>query len=445
VADVDKDGNQEIIFGLPSDARDPLTSPNPRPDIIFFYEYDPGLGNFPTEPALTSGLGLPDEFNFSITSIVADDVDNDGDVELIVSARRYRSASVGDKRPLFIYHLLGNVEPGFSSLDPEFADTIGTFNGGYYYNNHVVDFDGNGKKEIWGFTWDMLSYAVYEATAKDTYVLKADVNQAASPDDYGEQNSVSFFDANKDGKLEMFLAGQVSPPSAVFYLPNTTDLTSLSTTSTKMITPVLDNTNFQGADIGDIDGDGEVDFFIGDWDSGSRSVYHLQHLNGQPYDDPSGYKFDTLYYAKDDSSYAFPNVTVCNDLDGDHKQEVILVNANTRAGFPDAGLIILESKVAVLSVESTSDVVPAAFTLEQNYPNPFNPSSTIRFSITGAANVELTISNALGQKVATLLNRRMETGSHAVTFNADGLASGTYFYTLKTGSIVQTKKMVLMK
>jgi len=135
--------------------------------------------------------------------------------------------------------------------------------------------------------------------------FQADVNQVAAFD-YGEQNSVEFYDANKDGKLEMFVAGQTSPPSAVFYLPNTTDVSTLTVTSTKLITSEFD-ANFQGATIGDIDGDDEVDFFIGDW--ASRMVYRLRHLKGLTFTDSTGYKFDTLYSAPKDSTFELPNVT----------------------------------------------------------------------------------------------------------------------------------------
>ncbi len=443
VSDFDKDGNQEIIFGLPSDAR---TSPNPNPDIIFIYEYDPVTKNFPKDPTMTSGLGFPAKYYYAITSIVANDVDNDGDVEMILSARRAYGGGSGNAslRPLLIYHLLGDVSPGFSSFELEFIDTLGTFNGGYYHNNHVVDFDGNGKKEIWGFTWDMVAYAVYEATAKDTYVLKADVNQATAPDDYGEQNSVGFYDANHDGKLEMFLAGQVSPPSAVFYLPNTNNLASLDTSSEKMITPAFGSANFQGASIGDVDGNGEVDFAIGDYGS-SRSVYLLSHIKGMPFDSVKGYKFDTLYSAPNDSTFAFPNVLMTKDMDGDGKGEIIIVNTKTRAGKADPSIIILESKVVTVSVKQISELTPNKFSLEQNFPNPFNPTSTIRFSLKTEDRVELFITNSIGQQVGSLVNEKLGAGTHEVVFNADGLSSGAYFYTLKSGNFIETKKMTLLK
>ncbi len=446
VGDIDKDGLQEIIYGASLDAR---ASVDPSPNRIFIYEYETALGNFPAEPTLMSKLSFPDKYYYALTSIIADDVDNDGDVELVLSARRAYGGGWGNAslRPLFIYRLNGDISPGFSDFELEFADTLGTFNGGYYFNNHVVDFDGNGKKEVWGFTWDLLSYAVYEATGKDTYVLKADVNQA-SDFDYGEQNSVSFYDANKDGKLEMFVAGQASPspPGAVFYLPNTADLTSLSTTSTKIISPIQNEAFFQGASIGDIDGDGEVDFFIGDYSTSNRRVYRLRHLKGQAFDDSLGYAIDTLFSTPSDSTYAFPNVEFLNDVDGDGKRELAIVNSEIRGDHPeDVSIFILESKVAVLDVKTISGNVPSAFTLEQNFPNPFNPSSSIRFSLTSENHVELFISNALGQQVGTLVNERMSAGTHEVKFNADGLSTGTYFYTLKSGAYTETKKMILVK
>ena len=450
VGDLDKDGQQEIIFGLPSDAR---LSGDPNPVRLFIYEYDSVAGNFPKDPTLTSDLGFPAKYYYAITSIVADDVDKDGDVELIRSARRAYGGGSGtaSTRPLMIYHLNGLIEPGFSTFEREFIDSIGTFNGGYYLNNQVVDFDGNGKKEIWGFTWDMLSYSVYEATGKDTYVLKVDVNQAAAPYDYGEQNSVHFYDANHDGKPELFMAGQngtdapPEPQSVAIYIPNTTDLTSLSATSHKFISSAFNYLFFQGSDIGDIDGDGQVDFFIGDWSS-NRAVYHMEHINGKPFDDSTGYTLDTLFLAPYDSTAKFPNVTVGNDLDGDGKREIMIVNTYTRAGYPDdVSIYILESKVVVQDVRQISDKVPVDFSLEQNFPNPFNPSSTIRFSLKTEGLVELYITNALGQKVGSLVNGKYTAGTHEVKFNADGLASGTYFYTLKSGDVIKTKKMTLLK
>jgi len=101
---------------------------------------------------------------------------------------------------------------------------------------------------------------------------------------------------------------------------------------------------------------------------------------------------------------------------------------------------------------------PIKFELSQNYPNPFNPTTKISYSIPTASvivppkagersvvNVVLTVYNTLGQKVATLVNKKQSPGLYEVQFDASDLPSGIYFYTLRAGDFVATKKMILMK
>ena len=85
------------------------------------------------------------------------------------------------------------------------------------------------------------------------------------------------------------------------------------------------------------------------------------------------------------------------------------------------------------------------FDLSQNYPNPFNPSTTIHFIIPANGFVTLKVYDLLGNEVATLVNEEKPAGSYEVEFNANGLSSGMYLYTLQTGSYIETKKMILMK
>ncbi len=105
---------------------------------------------------------------------------------------------------------------------------------------------------------------------------------------------------------------------------------------------------------------------------------------------------------------------------------------------------------SVTSVEDYYSSLPETFVLHQNYPNPFNPSTTIAFDLPRAMTVELTVINVLGQEVTTLLDETMSAGTQSVTW--DGIdksgrpvASGMYFYRLKTDSDVQTKKMLMLK
>jgi flagellar hook assembly protein FlgD len=89
--------------------------------------------------------------------------------------------------------------------------------------------------------------------------------------------------------------------------------------------------------------------------------------------------------------------------------------------------------------------MPTEYALEQNYPNPFNPSTTIKFSLPQASDVKLTIYNALGQKVAELVNSTLGAGSHSFEWNASNVASGMYFYELNTSNFSSVKKMMLLK
>ncbi|MBX2990422.1 MAG: T9SS type A sorting domain-containing protein [Bacteroidetes bacterium] len=89
--------------------------------------------------------------------------------------------------------------------------------------------------------------------------------------------------------------------------------------------------------------------------------------------------------------------------------------------------------------------IPAEFSLEQNYPNPFNPSTNIRFQIPEGSAVKLTVHNVLGEEVATLVNEALNAGSYVADWNATGMPSGVYFYTLNTNGRVLTKKMMLTK
>ncbi len=85
------------------------------------------------------------------------------------------------------------------------------------------------------------------------------------------------------------------------------------------------------------------------------------------------------------------------------------------------------------------------FALSGNYPNPFNPATTISYQLSAASEVDLTVYNALGQRVRTLLDRRQDKGTYRIVFDASTLSSGVYYYKLTAGSFVQTRKMLLIK
>jgi hypothetical protein len=108
-----------------------------------------------------------------------------------------------------------------------------------------------------------------------------------------------------------------------------------------------------------------------------------------------------------------------------------------------------------IGINKISNEVPSSFKLEQNYPNPFNPTTKIKFDI--ATNnppfnkggqgglITLKIYDILGREIQTLVNEKLNPGTYEVTFDGSNLASGIYFYQLKSGNFIETKKMLLIK
>jgi len=94
--------------------------------------------------------------------------------------------------------------------------------------------------------------------------------------------------------------------------------------------------------------------------------------------------------------------------------------------------------------------VPNKYKLFQNYPNPFNPVTNITYSISKSEKVQISIFNTLGQKIATLVNKKQTTGKHTIKWNARDnqgykVASGVYYYQIEVDDFIQTKKMLLLR
>lgn len=88
---------------------------------------------------------------------------------------------------------------------------------------------------------------------------------------------------------------------------------------------------------------------------------------------------------------------------------------------------------------------PTTFSLYQNYPNPFNTTTRIKFNIPSNDYVKLLVYDAQGKEISCLVNGQYESGSYLVDFDGSTLASGFYFYVLKTSYVSITKKMMLLK
>ena len=106
-----------------------------------------------------------------------------------------------------------------------------------------------------------------------------------------------------------------------------------------------------------------------------------------------------------------------------------------------------------VDVEKISETAPNNYVLFQNYPNPFNPTTKIKYQIPGVETrhasslqmVTLKLYDLLGREIATLVNEEKPSGEYEVLFNGSNLPSGVYFYQLKAGSFIGTKKMIFVK
>jgi serine protease len=112
---------------------------------------------------------------------------------------------------------------------------------------------------------------------------------------------------------------------------------------------------------------------------------------------------------------------------------------------PAANVVTRACESGAVYRQSGGVAMPAEFALDQNRPNPFNPRTTISFSLRHEASVHLQVYDVRGRIVATLVDRVLGPGAHAVEWDARQASSGVYFYRLETPEFSQTRRMILLK
>lgn len=187
----------------------------------------------------------------------------------------------------------------------------------------------------------------------------------------------------------------------------------------------------------DLDGDG-----VGDADRmvfakyDHAGVFQWVVSGGGPTQiDMSGLAVD-----RSDNVYISGYFGLAIDLDGDGVMDGI---------SPRNSFELVVSKFSTMEVTAIEGDPTAEFAfdfvLEQNYPNPFNPVTSIRFSIPAREHVRLSVYNLVGQEVARLVDAQLDGSSHEVNWDASGMPTGLYTYTIMTGSFSETKAMVLLR
>jgi photosystem II stability/assembly factor-like uncharacterized protein len=261
------------------------------------------------------------------------------------------------------------------------------------------------------------------------------------------QGNIVFFDANtgvilgpKNYKMRTTDGGQTWDTAFVNSFP--------SYLATKGFRDVAKISNTKAIAIGD-------HFICMTTDKGLNWNYIDHKINNT---DSSFYKIkfngvDTGYVGCTDSTFLKTfdgGLTWQKDsLNGKYAVYAIGMNPSGDVFFGTGNGYILENKHITTGINAHGTAIPTKISLKQNYPNPFNPSTLIEYSIPylpgNISMVELKVYNLLGKEVATLVNKYQSAGNYKIEFNAAKLTSGVYFYRLKAGNFIETRKLILMK
>ncbi|KXK42532.1 MAG: Peptidase S8 and S53, subtilisin, kexin, sedolisin [Chlorobi bacterium OLB5] len=124
---------------------------------------------------------------------------------------------------------------------------------------------------------------------------------------------------------------------------------------------------------------------------------------------------------------------------------IIVTNNGTTSDGIYIDNIKIQNYQDVLTGVLSNGEIPREYSLEQNFPNPFNPASNIRYQLPKGGLVKLTVYDALGRTIQTLVNENQPAGKYEVRFDGSKLSSGVYFYKLESGNFTDIRKMMLIK
>ena len=164
---------------------------------------------------------------------------------------------------------------------------------------------------------------------------------------------------------------------------------------------------------------------------------------------PDGQNWSVAQAWTGTNNYIWENAVVSlNDFIGETDLHLRYRLISDGAGNGDGWYIddiVMYVDTTMLAIPGMGEQLPRSFALKQNYPNPFNPVTTIEYHLPVEAEVQITIYNIAGQVVSELINEVRPAGIHKLNFDATTMASGMYFYRIKTTGFNQTRKMILLK
>jgi hypothetical protein len=427
--DLDNNGRQEILLAIGRDQN----------------ETDHGLHVFEWDGINDNGYGdgnpicccpvIGDWTTGNTENIAVDDLDNDGREEFIY-LNNGRSLHDG----IFIYSCTGEFSLGNISWIEEavFTRTNDDFSGSPV---SVVcgDLDSDGYREAITSIYDDGAFFIIEATGTDQYTKRAYFKTTPGTDDFCIKDII-LTDFDQDNKQDilfnLFNQGKIGLVHGISTLEELTDASYTSF--------IIDNIpSSYGLAYNDQDNDGNPNLYIAQGENGC--LIDVEYAGAGDPTLQENYMVNHIFWDQDNLSQGSFAVNAPQvDLDGDNLKEIIVTFIE---GVADPDKIWFrvfeidpETKISQWQINT-----PATCVLMQNYPNPFNSLTRISFSLLHHQFVTLEVYNSLGQKVGTLLNRKLPPGSHNVEFDASTLPSGAYFYRIKAGMFKEVRKMILLR
>ncbi len=453
VGDADNNGLVDIVTTMPSIAN----AENPNPQRLWNFEWSGVVGENKyglyngdqMSPTNSWNFGVEDNVDFRPYSLQIEDIDNDGKNELIAGVRQGTRG-----REVIVASVSGELSGfGFWEIEYNFAQNFG----GSLYSVTTGDLDSDGLNEIYALIWNYFTMRIFEYDGSANYNITTELDELYQPQgiDFGAVDGVRVTDVNSDGINELYIAG-TEPVNQIFIITGISDVSQITAQDVQplLTIPGVNVSKLRAMYIADPDHDGNLSMMIAG--EGNGKIFDVEYKgSGDPADSASwdvNVIFDVWEYSGIDPAatptlsprffYGSPG----GDMDGDGKDEYVFVNysADFSIWSDDVYLWVIEIDQTV-GVDEDSNLNPDIFTLQQNYPNPFNPSTTIKYHIPDNEFVTLKVYDVLGNEISTLVNETKSAGNYEVSFNAENLSSGVYFYKLTAGNLSEIKKMMLVR
>jgi len=442
VGDLNNNGNQEIILGIPHTAGHPAADVSPT--VLYFFEFSAAGG--PTEPTASWTAEAKPGTNTRPSGMATGDIDGDGVMEVAVGFRAYSSAATNDA--LMIFSLDGDYAGLFTQFKVEVLDTTSDL--GSVYSVDITDLNNDGKREAY-FSTDF--HTAYEATGADTYVLR---KWKPTIHPFSIQATVQA-DVDGNGTNELVFGQSSAGHLGIAY--DVTDWESADFANEAQIA-LIDAGGCRGLTAGDFDNDGKTDIFFGANYTGK--TYRIEYKGTGDITDSTSYNYEMVYMdsipAGDTRVYSlsFPGDNICQhmggttstDMNGNGEPELLI-------GFEDGDslqnwIVMIEGNgVSGIDFKPGQEVLKT-YSLQQNYPNPFNPNTSITYNLPGTETITLKIYNLMGAEIRTLVNGTRHAGSHVAEWDGKDnagnyVSSGAYLYILKIGQHQLSRRMTLLK